>query len=61
MVGSEPGPTLVPITIFCLLRLEMFLVSLPSVPLVPARLPHSQIAVLVFQVGDTWGILFFGV
>ena len=61
MVGSEPGPTLVPITVFCLLRLEMFLVSLPSVPLVPARLPHSQIAVLVCQVGDSWESLLFGV
>lgn len=58
MVGSEPGPTLVPITIFCFLRLEMFLVSLPSVPLVLARLPHRQIAVLASQVSDSWEMLF---
>lgn len=40
-------------TVLCVsVWLEMFLVSLPSVPLVPARLPHSQIAVLVFQNGE---------
>lgn len=38
----------------------MFLVSLPSVPLAHARLPHSQIAVPVLQVGDS-GEMLFGV